>query len=371
MSGNRNACGFDDVDPSRYHTGEMRAAERAAFEGHLGVCASCASDVAAQRRLDMLVPQLPLYRLPAAAPPRRGRRALRRVAGAGLAAAAGVAALLLARDHSRDAAGLVAEAIASDAALIDGLVRSVPGTPPRRADAAPMPWLGFVTCSKDIVPQVDGVYVCALKRESPLAREGIRAGDVLIALDGQRIRSDEAMFAFLAGRQEGEIVAATVRTSSGEARRIRVELTRRALGPRHPFDLEWSPALVASLERPVPPHEDLTRIFVPLSDTAAAHLGSRPGVLVALEPTRPAEHGSILGLLLYAFGPGGLRAGDVVTEIHGRPIRDRGDLMKALINEKPDSFTISVHRDGAPHVLRFRRGGPAPPPNASSADRPR
>jgi hypothetical protein len=349
----------------------MDGEERIQFEAHLDDCTACVSAVRAQRRLDELSARLPTYRAPVTLGAGRSRRTVGRRIGTALVAAAAIA-LLLFRTDEASLPPLVAEALAADVVAIESATSAsrtgVLPSPDERTTAPAIPWLGFVTCSEQIAPRVDGVYICALRRDAPLARAGVSAGDVLVAVGGRRVASDTAMYKELVRYSTGEEITVAVRRGE-ELRRLRVALIERRFGARHPFDLEWSPALLASLDRPRVPDEDFEQIFVPLSDSAAARLNVPAGLLIGRTPPKESTERTILIALPYFFGPHGLRVGDVITAVQGCDIRTRGELMMRLMDVQHVPFTLTVHRAGEVLELGFRKE-PPPAQSNETASRP-
>ena len=344
--GEPHECGgFGELAPARYHAGDMTPEERAAYAAHLGQCGACRDAVGRQRRLDALLGTLPEYDAPAGKQSRVPAR--RRWAAAALAVAA--AAVLLLVIPGRTAGWTVGEAVAADAALARGIAK--PGA--RSGTVRPeVPWLGFVGCADWIVPAGDGIYLCALAPRGPLGSAGARAGDVLLSVEGRPVRRAEEMYTAFDGREVGERVRVEFR-SGGTVRTAVVMLAARRLGPRHPFDLEWSPALLASLNRVPPGGVDVRAVFENLPDSAAARLGIASGVRVALEPTREQSERTLLRALPYLFGPGGLRAGDVITSVDGRPVGDSW-IIPAFVKVQDRTFEMTVRRGGESLRLRFQ-----------------
>jgi S1-C subfamily serine protease len=364
-----HACDYDALAASRYQMGEMEEEERTRFEAHLQNCAACTRAVEAQRRLDELVERLPTYRAPGALPISRPRRNITARTVAAVLAAAAAVVLLLRTSQEPSSPWLVSEALAADAAALQGTMAAVrAGTPqpaPSHEAVSRIPWLGFVTCSEQIAPKVEGIYICALKREVPLARAGIRAGDVVIGVNGKPVASDTAMYKRLTRYEIGDQVEVTVRAGE-QVRRVQITLIQRSFGERHPFDLEWSPALVTSLDRPRPPDEDVNKIFVPLPDSMATRIGAPIGLLVARAPSRESSDRTILSALPYLFGSGGLRVGDVITAVQNRPITGPWDFLKTLMAVQRAPFTLTVHRGGKLIELRFSKDSvPNTPPESS------
>lgn len=347
-------CAFDKLVASRYAAGELNADDEARFERHMKTCVQCGRRVRDQRRLDELIPLLPTYKAPANPPPVERPAAARRAVLLAAAVAAGVMGLMLLRGGDGSLPPLVAEALAADAAVIAAATGSGVGEPAPATVSAQTPWLGFVTCSDRIAPSVRGVYICALRRDAPLARAGARAGDILVAIGRTPIHSDTAMYQRILGKAVGDEIDLTLQRG-GERLRYRVQLIPHQLGPRHPFDLDWSPALLEHVDRAEPPGRDLQEIFVSLPDTTASRLGLPPGVLIAVEPDPSLGRETVLGHLQFLFGPGGLQSGDVVTHLYGRSIANRRDLILSLANEPRPSFEMVVNRAGRRITLDFRR----------------
>ncbi|HEX2210077.1 MAG TPA: PDZ domain-containing protein, partial [Longimicrobium sp.] len=238
---------------------------------------------------------------------------------------------------------MIADALAADAAAIAGRGAAAGG------DVAP--WLGFATCADWIVPPGPGVYVCALDPAGPLAAAGLHAGDVLLAIDGRPVGSATEMYAVLLRNRVNDVVRVRVR----QADRERVIGARLASRPAaaSPFDLEWSPALIASLNRVPPGGVDTDSVFVPLNSAGAARLGVRGGVRVHRVPTRAQASATLFSALPYLFGPDGLRPGDVITAVQDQPIRDRGSLWMRLMEVQDVPFTLTAIRNGATVQFHF------------------
>jgi S1-C subfamily serine protease len=346
--GNPHECaGFGELAPARYHAGDMTPDERSAYAAHLGGCGACRGAAGRQRRLDALVATLPEYE----APPGKQRRVPTRARWAAAALVAAAAAVLLLVLPGRRSPGgwTVGEAVAADAALARGIAEPGAASGEVRPE---VPWLGFVSCADWITPPGEGIYLCALAPRGPLGSVGARAGDVLLSVEGRPVRRAEEMYAAFDGREVGERVRVAFR-SGGVVRTAVVVLAARRLGARHPFDLEWSRALLASLDRVPPGGVDVAEVFVNLPDSAAARLGIASGVRVALVPTREQSERSLLAPLPYLFGAGGLRAGDVITAVDGRPVGDSW-IITALMKVQDRPFEMSVRRGGESLRLRFQ-----------------
>jgi S1-C subfamily serine protease len=87
--------------------------------------------------------------------------------------------------------------------------------------AAPV-WLGVVINddpSKDL-------SVASVDPAGPAAAAGLEAGDVIVAADGRTMADCDALIAYLANLQPGDVVRLTVRGADGGRRDVDVELAR-------------------------------------------------------------------------------------------------------------------------------------------------
>lgn len=365
------ACrhGHDPRAASRYQTGELTGGDRDAFERHLTACAACRGAVAAQRRLDELLVRLPTYRATLAADPflqaagsnpspegarsverplpsphaaehepQRRRRPVRRAIAAS-ALAAGLLLVIGIGLRERRLQGLVREAVAADTRLLVGAPAA--GDIPGRTVP---PWLGFSPCGSDIAPPGEGLYVCALFRGTPLQRVGVRAGDRLLSLDGERITTSESMHALLARREIGDSVTLEVRTS-GRLLRRRIPLVARP--PFAMRAMEMSPALRWRAENLLPNELAIDSVFR-FPRSAEGEAGAPGGALVRRAFTHDEwSRTRLLGDFAYPFGPDGLRAGDVVLAIDGRAIHTWADLAEAYSRTGTGPVALTVRRAGA------------------------
>lgn len=177
----------------------------------------------------------------------------------------------------------------------------------------------------------EGALVANVEEGSPAAKAGIQAGDVIVAVDGQKVK-DSADLPRLIGRRK-----------PGEA--VRVELLRQ--GKR----LEKSVTL-AELD------EDTARAAVPgkksPGEPSAAGIAVRP--LTAQEAKeRGLEEGGVLvtrveGLAALA----GLRPGDVILAVNQQPVRTPEEFRQA-VSKAGSRFAVLVDRNGMRLFIAIRR----------------
>ncbi|MDP6371717.1 MAG: PDZ domain-containing protein [Vicinamibacterales bacterium] len=190
-----------------------------------------------------------------------------------------------------------------------------------------------------------GAVVESVTDDSPADAAGVRAGDVILGFDGERVRS---------ARQLTRLVR---ETPAGRA----VDLTVQRAGARH--DLEITPETrTASAEPWLPVErferlgEDLGRRFENFSmQDFNVVLDRRPRLGIGAEELTPqlAEYfGVEAGVLVThvednsAAAAAGVRAGDVITAVDGEGVDDVSDLRRRLREvDAGEEFPLAVTRD--------------------------
>ena len=195
-------------------------------------------------------------------------------------------------------------------------------------------------------PTAHGAEIDSVRGESPAARAGLRPDDIIVELDGERVRSARQLARLISETPPGRTVKAVV-VRDGQP--LDVELTpearsdSRVLGP-------WMEGLerLGRDVREMIPHVELPEVEVQilrrpgrlgvrvheLSSQLAEYFGVRTGVLVAsvLEDSPAAE--------------AGVKAGDVITTVDGWTVNDPRDLRGRVESiEDGKDFTIGLVRD--------------------------
>jgi serine protease Do len=210
-----------------------------------------------------------------------------------------------------------------------------------------------------------GAVVEEVREESAAAKAGIQKGDVITEFDGEHVRSARHLSRLVAETAEGR----TVKTAVLRAGK-RVDLTVTPAAPAHAgreFDVR--PDLAPKIERFVRPGErgDFERHFFSdelpmkrfgprefefrsapefgfgptagrgrlgigiqnLTPQLAEYFGTKDGVLVTtVKPDSPAAKA-------------GLKAGDVITTINGKPVNDAGDLAE-VVRRSDDGAKLEI-----------------------------
>ncbi len=192
------------------------------------------------------------------------------------------------------------------------------------------PWIGAMVqaMSSDIARSLDldrptGVIVAELHPAGPARAAGLRAGDVILAVDGRHV-ADPAAFAFR---------IATRRTGGRAALRIRRDGAVR--------DVE-----VALVAPPETPPRDLTPLSGrhPLDGATVANLSPALAAELSLD-------GMPRGVIVTELRSGGVaerlgfQSGDVILRVNEREVKLVRDLQDALARTV-DRWRIAFRRDG-------------------------
>ena len=203
--------------------------------------------------------------------------------------------------------------------------------------------------SKARLERAGGVYVQNVREESPASRSGIRGGDIIVSVDGERVRGVNHFARLVSESPAGrpvrtEIVRETVRqvvevtpVASEQFAllpEIREDLERRLRTLPRDLELEL-PALRTSRTR-------LGITMMSLTDQLTTYFGVKEGVLVSsVEAGSPASEA-------------GIRAGDVITAVDGRAVRSQIDVVTAARNAARGSILeVRLVRDRKEVALKI------------------
>jgi len=206
--------------------------------------------------------------------------------------------------------------------------------------------------------QEAGVRIDDVDEGSAAAKGGVKAGDIVVEFDGERVRS---------ARQFSRLVQ---ETPAGRA----VKLTVRRGGARQTLDVtpeardvpSWTGRGGRDLEREIERGveqglRDLPRRMEPYFDfdfdfdgLTVRGSGGRLGVqVVRLSDQLATYFGATGGGVLVsgvtpdsAAAKAGMKAGDVITKVNGEAVKDPGDLVAALRDVKDDgAVALDIVRD--------------------------
>jgi membrane-associated protease RseP (regulator of RpoE activity) len=215
-------------------------------------------------------------------------------------------------------------------AVVYGVMRIGDILPWRRAEVVGQP---IVELDRERSVQVvtPGAVITEVVPESPADQAGLRAGDVILAVDGQQVGVDGDLAGLIAGYQPRDRVTLEVQRPGQEPHRVPVKL---AENPEEKGAAYLGVFYSSSLQFQLPGREGRPFRLDELPFTLP-HGGTWQGVVVTLVVEgSPADDA-------------GLREGDVITAIDGEPLTNPQQLSDAIAGRRPgDWVTLSVLRSG-------------------------
>ena len=177
-----------------------------------------------------------------------------------------------------------------------------------------------------------GALVSQVQEDTPAAKAGIKAGDVILKVDGETVEDSAMLSRVIAGKKPGQ--------------RVGVDFLRN--GKRQSLDValaDMAGALVAtSDEAPGDAGEKSGRLGVavqPLDEDARREMGDGRGVVVT----------DVKG----AAAKAGLRPGDVILAVNATPVTSPQEL-KQLIAKAGERVALLVHRDNSEIYVPVKLG---------------
>jgi serine protease Do len=208
-----------------------------------------------------------------------------------------------------------------------------------------------------------GVMIEAVQPDSPASAAGLRAGDLIVEFDGERVRSARQLTRLVLETPPGRHVRVGVMR---DGRRSDLEVTPAPAPPGLALQSDavrqalegigrFGRDLAQELGMPPGPGASLRRgrlgvSVQPLEADLAAYFGVKAGVLVSsVVVDSPASKA-------------GVRAGDVITAVDGRSVTGVNDLVGALGDSgAAREITLTVVRDRKELTLKAKiEGVPAP-----------
>jgi len=193
---------------------------------------------------------------------------------------------------------------------------------------------------------IRGVMIQGIPDQSPAGQAGIRPGDIILSIDGNRVDYVAELQQEIGFREPGDEVRVELARKAGERETVTVRLA----------ELDTEPQLAQVEDSPSDEPESTA--------TAMESLG------VTVEPVsaRVAEMFNLSaedrGLLVVDVQPGGpawdrIRVGrqgaDIIVAVEDKPVRTEGELQRALTAAGPGSIVslevVSASADGAARRL--------------------
>lgn len=198
-----------------------------------------------------------------------------------------------------------------------------------------------------------GVEVTDVQPDSAAARAGLKAGDVIVQFDGERVRSSRQFVRLVQETPPGRTVPATI---ARDGRRQDVQITTsESRGSAMVIDGDFLRGRLNGLDQ-LDKVDKLDRLRdLPFNfdfNSPMLYGGSRLGVTVTELTSQLADHlGAKGGVLVTSVTDGsaasraGIQAGDVITSVNGTSVESRDDLARSLRQADSEEVTIGVVRD--------------------------
>lgn len=229
-----------------------------------------------------------------------------------------------------------------------------------------------------------GAVVKEVYPDTPAAKAGLEADDVVLKFQGEPVWSAAQLARFIRETPPGRTVSLEV-SRAGSQRTVQATLDKGGHGPQALTDL--------NIELPeMPELPDLKGFAFPRGhgfsygfdgdgdndvrilrnfglDGRGAKLGIRYQELTDQLAGYFKVEGGVLVSSVDQDGPAGkagVKAGDVIVKVDGKAVKDSGDLREAVSGLEPGhESTLTVHRDGHPLDLKVTVAGRARrPPRA-------
>jgi serine protease Do len=211
---------------------------------------------------------------------------------------------------------------------------------------------------RDKLPTTAGAVIEDVRADGPAARAGMRAGDVIVTFDGERVRSARHLMRLADETAPGREVLATVLRV---AKQVELKITPAAGGAfaaLEPLRREFRSFSLPDSFAQLSPR--LRRDWPGDSPVADVPAGRRLGVEIQNVSGQLAGYfGTTTGVLVTSVAAGsaaptaGLKAGDVITAMAGTAIQDTDELRRRL-NESAPETTMTVVRDRKETTLKIQ-----------------
>ncbi len=177
-----------------------------------------------------------------------------------------------------------------------------------------------------------GAVLSQVYADTPASKAGLRPGDLVVALDGAPVKDSGAVVRAIGSKRPGEKVSLEI-LRDGRNKQVQVELGRRP-------DEGAPPQALAEGREPRSDSDDaLSRLGFAGRDAASVGIQAKAGVVV----TRVDPDGAAAERL---------RAGDLIIEANGLPVKDHKDLRRALSGDD-GLILLVVERRGAQHLIEL------------------
>jgi membrane-associated protease RseP (regulator of RpoE activity) len=232
----------------------------------------------------------------------------------------------------------------------------------------PGPWIGVeirdVGASDQAEKKLDarrGVIIERVVDESPAVKSGFKAGDVVVAFDGEAVRSARQFRRLVAEAAPDVAVPVTV-LRDGSRQELSVTPSARSakalFGPRQEQKVRELADRASRMGERVRNRTSDFELAMPKIYVAGARFGM---TVQSLTPQLAAHFGTKSGLLVSEVEEGsaaakaGVKAGDIITTVDGKNVESTAELRQAARSggEGKTSVTLGIVRDKQPMSVKI------------------
>jgi serine protease Do len=224
------------------------------------------------------------------------------------------------------------------------------------------PWLGVTLAEEKDAG--NGALVTSVIQDSPAAKAGLKKGDVVVAMNGDKVVGPATLTEMIHASKAGETVKLDV-LREGRKQTLSAELAERkdrfrVIAPG--FEGAWASAedarrMAEDAREMAEQYRALELERLPELGRMRIRLGGGPRLGVELVRTTPElrthlgapeDHGVLVGKVLpgSAAEKAGIRVGDVITTVDGSEVSSAGGILEALADKSGQGVDIELVRDG-------------------------
>ena len=203
-------------------------------------------------------------------------------------------------------------------------------------------FLGMIPCAGPhaaglVMRAAPGAIIHQVEADSPASRAGLQQGDVITAVDGQKLEARQTLADAIGAHKPGDTVTLEVTRPGQQPREVKVQLGQ------NPNDAAKAYLGVRTAGFPM-----MDQLEVGPFPFGASALPGRPDALFE-EGGADVQQGAVIRQVTDQ-GPAataGLQEGDLITAVDGKPLDDPQALPNAVAGRKPgDPLKLTVHRSG-------------------------
>ena len=202
-----------------------------------------------------------------------------------------------------------------------------------------------------------GVVIEEVETDSPAQKAGMKAADIVVEFDGERVRSTRQFTRLVQETAVGRSVAMAV-TRDGQ--RVTLNVQPRSGGSAKFWDGPGDDVFAVPVPKAPPPPPAMKRDMFPPNFEYFLGASGQLGISVdELSPQLSEYFGTKEGVLVTTVrdnsnaSRAGVKAGDVITSLNGGTVTTAADLRRRSQRlEAGDEFTLSIVRDKKPMTLK-------------------